>query len=387
VLRPARTDVCVIVTEARLDRLATYAALARTRRAAGPTLWFVTGRLFDDSRLAALTDGSAQVALLNKAAVDAVCLTPDWLRFGLPRLGRLVSDARFYVLSSNLLDSAGRSLGQSMFVRRIGWNGVAATGAALDSSDIALRADGVRYVSPAFACNKVSALMRQRADFVGVIIEPNASAEGLGVDFGVNSQMFNGFAMPPSEDPGRVFYYGLKFQGTGVNPRSLTVDDLVGIDADSGVVLTLDSLRLVADSLAARAIPSPRVPRTRGRLNDELVRGVLAEKLSDGFLCDSLFVSDFKEPKNVGALVDLLRDPGRLAVLLVPGEVLRSWPTELVLRPGLSRSALSRVKSYRIATTVDYLQRNPRLADLGFELSDRSLWTICLDILESGQAK
>jgi hypothetical protein len=118
-----------------------------------------------------------------------------------------------------------------------------------------------------------------------------------------------------------------------------------------------------------------------------LVKGLLAAKLADGFLCDSLFVADFKEPKNVGALVALLRDPGRLAILGVTGDVLAGWPKELVLRSGLSRAALSRTLTYRIATTVDYLQRNPRLAAAGFELSPRPFWTICRDVLESGRVK
>jgi hypothetical protein len=118
-----------------------------------------------------------------------------------------------------------------------------------------------------------------------------------------------------------------------------------------------------------------------------LVKGLLAAKLADGFLCDSLFTTDFKEPKDVGALVSLLRDPGRLAILAVTGDVMAGWPKELVLRAGLSRSALSRTLTYRIATTVDYLQRNPRLATAGFEFSPRPLWTSCRDILDSGRVK
>jgi hypothetical protein len=114
---------------------------------------------------------------------------------------------------------------------------------------------------------------------------------------------------------------------------------------------------------------------------------VLAAKLADGFLCDSLFATDFSEPKDVGTLVALLRDPGRLAILSVTGDVLSGWPGELVLRPGLSRAKLSRSLTYRIATTIDYLQRHPDMVRPGFELSSRPFWTICLDILESGQVK
>jgi hypothetical protein len=114
---------------------------------------------------------------------------------------------------------------------------------------------------------------------------------------------------------------------------------------------------------------------------------VLAAKLADGFLCDSLFVADFREPKDVGTFVSLLRDPGRLAILPVTGDILSGWPEELVLRSGLSRSALSRTLTYRVATTVDYLQRHKEMAAAGFELTARPFWTICLDVLESGRVK
>jgi hypothetical protein len=113
----------------------------------------------------------------------------------------------------------------------------------------------------------------------------------------------------------------------------------------------------------------------------------VAARLADGFLCDSLFVADFKEPANVGDLILLLRDPGRPAILTVQGDALVGWPGALALRPGLTRAKLSSALTYRVATTVDYLQRHPQLANAGFELASRPFWTMCLDILESGRVK
>jgi hypothetical protein len=118
-----------------------------------------------------------------------------------------------------------------------------------------------------------------------------------------------------------------------------------------------------------------------------LTRSVSSSGLADGFLTDSLFVADLHEPKNVGEFVNLLRDPGRLAILAVTGDVLSGWPQELVFRPGLSRAGLKDFLTYRVATTVDYLQRHPQLAAPGFELTARPFWTICLEAIESGRVK
>jgi hypothetical protein len=190
--------------------------------------------------------------------------------------------------------------------------------------------------------------------------------------------------MSPSDDSSLVNCYDLAADAGRLTARTVNLDPL---KADTDVARLLDSVGRSVDSIAGQSLPLPPGSWTSQRLVEAVVKGLLGAKLADGFLCDSLFVADFKEPVDVGTLVGLLRDPGRLAILTVPGDGLSDWPEELVLRPGLSRPALSRVKTYRIATTVDYLQRNPRLAAAGFELSARPLWTMCRDILESGRVK
>jgi hypothetical protein len=340
--------------------------------------------LFADKPLAMLTDGGAQLALLNRAGVDAVVLTPDWLSFGLPRLGQMVSQARFYALSASLLDATGQTLGHPFMVRRSGSANLALTGLALDSSNVLTRMAGVRYAAPDFAARKTLALMRQRADFVGVMVEPRASAAGWGADFTVNSGASGQFFLAPSDSPDRINCYDVSVDAGRLSARTLDLDPL---KTDSAVALVLDSIRSAVDSVAGRSLPLPKGSVTPERLGGALVNGLLAAKLADGVLCDSLFVAGFAEPKDVGDLISLLRDPGRLAILAVTGDVLAGWPKELVLRPGLSRSALSRGLTYRIATTADYLQRNPKMVVPGFELSPRPFWTICRDVLESGRVK
>ena len=384
---PSEQPVRIFVTDARLDRFPAYAAEVRARQAISPTIWLVTGDLFADRSLAAQTDGAAQLAVLNRAGVDAVVLTPDWLSFGLPRLGQMVSQARFYTLSASLLNATGSTIGHPFMVRKSGAAMLALTGLALDSSNVLTRMAGVRYAAPGFAAGKALTLMRQRADFAGVMVEPRAPVAAWDADFTVNSGAPGRFAMVPSDNPSQVNCYDVAADAGRLTERAYSLDTL---KLDSTVVRVLDSIRMAVDSVASSPLPlspSQGNPWTPERLSGVLVNGLLAAKLADGFLCDSLFIPEFKGPKDVGALVSLLRDPGRLAILAVTGDVLSGWPEELVLRSGLSRSTLSRGLTYRIATTVDYLQRNPRMAAAGFELSPRPLWTICRDILESGQVK
>ena len=383
-MRSAERPVRIFVTDARLDRFPVYAAAVRARQAVSPTIWLVTGDPFIDNPLKILSDGDAQVTLLNRAGVDAVVLTPGWLSFGLTRLSKMVSKGRFYALSASLLDASGQTIGHPFMVRKSGSAILGVTGLALDSTNVLSHLAGVQYSAPGLAARKAITLMRQRADLVGAMVEPRSPDPGWHADFTVNSSASGEFAMTPSVDTGRINCYDVS---ADVSRLTAKTTDLSQFEPDTSVARLLDSLRTAAEALTARSIPLPRGPWDAGRLTSTLIQGVLAAGLADGFLCDSLFVVDFAEPKDVGALISLLRDPGRPAILTVQGSALAGWPREVVFRSGLTRAKLSGFLTYRIATTVDYLQRHPELARAGFELASRPFWTMCLDILESGRVK
>lgn len=372
------------MTDARLDRLPLYAAAVRARQAISPTIWLVTGDLFADRLLKAVSDGAGQEAVLNCAGIDAVVLTPEWLSLGLPRVNEMLSKGRYYALSASLLDAAGQTIGHPFMVKRGGPALIAVTGIALDSANVLTRLAGVRYVTPGMAAGKAFALMRQRADLVGVMVEPRSTGKAWGADFTVNLEGTAAFAMTKANDSGRINCYDVS---AGTGRLTARAEDLDRFKPDSEVARVLDSVRAAADSVAARSISVPNGVPDAKRLSDRLIQGLLAAKFADGFICDSLFVTDFKEPQDVGSLISLLRDPGRLAMLSVQGDRLADWPEELILRPGLTRTNLGRGQTYRIATTVAYLQRHPDMAGPGFELSARPFWTICLDILESASVK
>jgi hypothetical protein len=191
--RPAR----IYVTDSRLDRLPLYAAAVKARQAVSPTIWLVTGDPFADKLLAALSDGAAQEAVLGRAGVDAMVLTPEWLSFGLPRLNEIVGKGRYYALSSSLVDASNQTIGQPFMVKRSGPAAIAITGIALDSTSVLIHLAGVRYVAPGMAAGKSFALMRQRGDLVGVMVEPHGSGTGWGADFTVNLDTSGATLSPP----------------------------------------------------------------------------------------------------------------------------------------------------------------------------------------------
>ncbi|MBN2464707.1 hypothetical protein JXD38_03665 [candidate division WOR-3 bacterium] len=383
-MSPSERPVRIFVTDARLDRMPLYAAAVKARHAVSPTIWLVTGDLFADKSLAALSEGAAQQAVLSRAGVDAVVLTPTWLSLGLHRVNEIVAGGRYYSLSASLVDTSRQAIGQPFMVKKSGPAVIAITGIALDSANVFTHLVGVRYVSPGMAAGMAFALMRQRADLIGVMAEPYSAGSAWGADFAVNRDTSGAFTMTASNDSGFVNCYDVSADAGHITAKTT---GLGLYEPDSDLVQVVDSVRAVADSVAARSILLPDGASDGGQLGSVLIQGVLAAGLAEGFLCDSLFVADFKEPQDVGSLVSLLRDPGRLALLSVQGEELAGWPEELVLRPGLTRAGLTRGQTYRVATTVDYLQRHREMVQSGFVLTARPFWTICLDILESGAVK
>jgi hypothetical protein len=361
-VNPSQRPVRVFVTDARLERFPLYAAAVKAQQKIRPTIWLVTGDPFADKSLTALSDGAAQSALLSRSGVDAVVLTPAWLSFGLPRLNEMVSKGRYYSLSASLLDASGQTIGHPFMVKKSGSAVLAVTGLALDSANVLTHLAGVKYAAPGMAVGKTMALMRQRADLVGVMIEPRSTSSGWGVDFDVNAGARGEYDMNSSDDTGQVNCYDVRSDASHLTAANADLDRL---RPDSAVEQLLDSIKTAERVLATRAIPLPSALWTPDHLDDVLATGVLSAGIADGFLCDSLFAADFKEPKDVGTLVTILRDPGRLAILKVQGNVLSGWPQELTLRSGLSRSKLAPGLTYRIATTVDYLQRHPQMAGPG----------------------
>jgi hypothetical protein len=146
------------------------------------------------------------------------------------------------------------------------------------------------------------------------------------VDFTVNTSTSNGFEVNPSDDTARINCYDVK---PDAGRLTGTTVGIVQIKPDSSVARVLDSVRAQTDSLAACIIPPPTVPWDPERLAGALIQGVLAAKLADGFLCDSLFVSDFRAPDDVGALVGAA-NPAASRRLSSICSVTPNWPNRVL---------------------------------------------------------
>jgi len=386
-VKPAGQTLIICVSRFAPKALARQAAVVRALRQRGPVVWMVDGGIFGDPWAAACADGSDEVQMLSAAGVDAVLLTPDWLSFGLRRQQELVNSARFYVLGTNLVDSAGQSLGHQFMVKHTDEADVALTGLWLDSTDIRIRLSGVRFVSPDLAARGAGALMRQRADVIGALVPPVDSVPSWGLGFVCGAENRQGSSLPLGGDF-NVRRLDLTLLDGQIAQARQVQEDSAGPAPDSAAARMLDSLGRDADSFCqARAADLPKrlAPAELTRL---LVRGFLATGEADGFIYDSLPVRYALGPGELSlrALIDALSDPRRLALIPLNGSQIRALTVgknySLDLRPGLPR-ALPAGQTWRIAATQEFLKRHPEPAAAGYDLTAKQFWTIAADVLQS----
>jgi hypothetical protein len=256
---PSARPVRIFVTDARLDRFPVYAAAVKAQQKVSSTVWLVAGDPFADNTIRTLSDGAGQLALLNRSGVDAVVLTPRWLSFGLPRLSQMVSEGRYYSLSTSLLDVSGQTIGHPFMVKRSGSAVLAVAGLAIDSANVLTHLAGVRYAAPGMAAGKAATLMRQRADLVGIMVEPRSTGSAWGADFTVNvSTSGNSATTTPSDDPSRVSCYDVSADASRLTARTVSIGQL---KPDSAVA----AARLLGRGPPEQRAGSGRAGRETGR--------------------------------------------------------------------------------------------------------------------------
>lgn len=388
--RPAGEVVTFCLSRYNLQLLAVQAARVRELRERGSVLWLVEGNPFGDAWSTAATDGAGPVRLLSAAGVDAVLLGPEWLAFGPSRVRQLVDGARCYVLGANLQDSTGQPLGHEFMVRRIARSELGLTGLWPDSTGVRVPR-GVRFVSADFAARRAGALMRRRADMVGVLVPAADTVPGWGLDFVVGGAATAALSIPSVIG---ADFVRCELQLVDGMPSGAVkaVPDTARPEPDPTVQAFADRLGAELDSLGAIEVARLGQQVSPAALSRTIARAVVSIGAIDGFLYDSGLVRYATGPGLVSRrnLVNMLAAPGRLALVELNGGQVGKLAAEaglvLELRPGLPKK-LAADRVCTIATTAGMLEHRPDLAARGYRLTDRQLWTIAADALQSPSRK
>jgi len=364
-------------------QLAIQATMVKDAKQRGPCFWMFCGDLFADARVAVLTDGEGQKAVLEAAGVDAVLLGPEWLEFGSDRLGRLLASARFDVLGANLLDTLSEPIGYRYSVKKLGSEAFGLVGLWLDSTDKRIGLDRSSWVAPEFAAARNLPLVRDRAALVGIAVRPQGGADGLGADFylGAGSAKAPALARP---EPGQIGRLELTVADGRVLDSRTSQVFTDGIEPDPAVASAYDAVIASIDSLSASPAAS-----LKAKVSPQALERMLADEFAgsgyDGLVLDSPLANGAIGSLTLGELLTLLSEPGRpVAVVLTGREVKSLSDARVVWRKALSGKRINPDQKFRLVGTQAFYESRPELAGRATVLAE-PLWQTVSRVLKSGR--
>lgn len=360
------------------DDLAKMANLVALRRTEEPVLWVAAGRLLLDKQVRALTQGEAEISVLNAAGVDAFVFTPECLRFGLIMTKWLIDRAKFRVLCCNLDDTFGLPVAHPWVVKKMARTGFGITAVLPDSSLLPFRLNEVRFVSALYAASRVRTLLSTKADFNILVLPAGGSLNVTGYDL----------VLTTAKD--KISCYQLTLVDGGLSDVVKTEVSLQGIEPLSEVKSVVDSIVQSIKAVADEAVVDTRVRIMPRVLTKAVIEGVLNLRLFDAFVYDSTsFVVETILPGIItkGQLINAFSDPGRLVIFRLEGEKIRQLQSQpgvkIAVRKDLPLARLMARKVYQVGTTANFLKAQPEIAVNRFELTERQLWQYAVDILQA----
>ncbi len=383
-VRPASRPVAFFLSaDPSPASLARQATLVRAARLQGPCYWVFGGELFEDSRLALLTDGAGQRTLLDAAGVDAVVFGPDWLEFGARRLARLLGDAKFAVIGANLTDTMGEPVAYPFVTTRMGSETYGLLGLWQDSSAVGAAQDRSRWIEPGYSAARNLPLVRERAPVVGVAVRPGISTPGLGADFclGAGSAEVPAVTRPDPADIGKLELTTANGVVTDARSSQLILD---GVEFDPAVQLVADSLGAVLDSVE-RAVAAELKSAMAPAAVEKAVVEVLGRSGVDALVLDHPLAQQSLGPGrvSVGQVIGVLAEPARPCRLTLKGRQVKALAgnrTRVLWKKELQGKRVMPDQRYQVVATRMFVLARSELAAEAL-VADEPLWQIAVRAL------
>jgi len=101
-----------------------------------PGLFIINGKIFSEDPISTLYRGEAEITILNSAGIDAIVLTPDFLRFGFKRAQELINQGDFFFLGANLYQTDKlRALAHEYFIKDLAKTKISILGILSENAD------------------------------------------------------------------------------------------------------------------------------------------------------------------------------------------------------------------------------------------------------------
>lgn len=375
---PSQTVTVFVSGDLAFLELPQLAQVVSGRKENFPGLWLMSGEVFADDVTLTLGDGKIETKALNRAGIDAVLFTPDWLKLGISRAKELIDQAHFRILSANINDTLDLPIAHPWMKKPLAGRNFGITGLYLDSNDLFLKLNGIRFIPPEYVGKKLRTLLRSKTDISLLLLPPGESIFVPGFDL---------ILRPEEKGTTRYDITLIDGQVKDVVKRQIS---LAAIEPKPEVLRVIDSLKNVLDSLSSIPVVDSRVKIPSPVLAKRVIEGILKGNVADLFLYDSTdFVQETILPGTItcGQLISAFSDPGRLVIFRLNGEEINRLKNRAGVkapaRSGLPLGRLPAGKVYSVATTGRFLKKHPEIPINRLELSEKRLWEYAVDILQA----
>lgn len=381
------------ISRLNLNNIARISTIVKQEKTKHPVLFLINGKIFSESPLTTLWQGEAEISILNQAGVDAIVITPDFLRFGSQRAQALINQGDFFFLAANLtLTRQASPFTAKYLIRNFAKTKVSIFGLLVDSINPYLKLSAIEWKDLIYTQKLLTPLLRLNSDLVGVAVSETDSLLLSDVDFVIGAKNAKSIAAPSIDNDSVINQLDLMLSDNSrlIDYRYATVPITDTIREDSLVKMTMQRYEIMTDSILDTKIINSEKDLKREDLLVIITQAVLNETKADGFIVTNSI--DLKPiPKGVityRKLIDAFGFTQNLLMIKLNGEEAKSLSDQnytVGLSAPRKKSKFVAQQNYWFVTTPDFFNSKIALSGKELTVTDSSLISMVVKYLKKAR--
>lgn len=389
-IAPIKKTITIFYTgDLKLKNIARIAKFVRQEKSKNPCLFIVNGKIFTEESITTLYRGEVEIAILNSAGIDAIVLTPDFLRFGIQRAQELINKGDFFFLGANLSQTnQSKPFAHEYLIKDLAGTKVAIIGLLYDSINPYLNLSGIEPKDPIHTTKRLVPLLRMRSDIVG-LVTTNAETLALSdIDFTIGANNLKGISVSACQEDEILCRFDIFL---GDNNRIIdfknSVINIADSISDELVTTTIKKYQSRSDSILNSKIVELNKELNIQDLTDKITQAILTETKADAVIMPNPLIRQAipKGTITYQTLFDYLNFTKNLFIITLKGKEIKDLETSklnLVLSAKLKK--IQPANNYKVVITTEFLAFNHDWQDKAITLTDKTLIAMLSNYLKKG---
>ncbi len=389
-IAPIKKTITIFYTgDLKLKNIARIAKFVRQEKSKNPCLFIVNGKIFSDEPITTLYRGEVEIAILNSAGIDAIVLTPDFLRFGIQRARELINKGDFFFLGANLSQTnQSKPFAHEYLIKDLANTKVSLLGLLYDSINPYLNLSGIERKDPIHTVKRLVPLLRMRSDLVGLITTATETLALKDIDFTIGANNLKGISVSACQEDEILCRFDIFL---GDNNRIVdfknSVINIADSISDELVLTTIKKYQSMTDSMLNSKIVELKKELNIKDLTDKITQAILTETKADAVIMPNPLIRQAipKGTITYQTLFDNLNFTQNLFIITLNGKEIKDLETSklnLVLSTKLKK--IQPANNYKVVMTSEFLAFNYEWQDKEIFLTDASLIAMLSDYLKKG---